>query len=46
MFNLEDAILAWTHGGWALVDDDGPTRKVHVRRRKFNLAATGYEPVW
>ena len=45
-FNLRGAILAWTHAGGDLVDTEGPTRRVHVHGRKFDLTADGYEPVW
>ena len=45
-FNLRGAILAWTHAGGELVDTEGPTRRVHVHGRKFDLTADGYEPVW
>jgi rhodanese-related sulfurtransferase len=44
--NLEGGILAWTHASGPLVGPDGPTRKVHVYGRRWNLAADGYESVW
>jgi len=44
--NLEGAILAWTLDGGPLVDADGPTTRVHVCNRRYNLAADGYEPIW
>ena len=44
--NLEGSILAWTHAGGELVGPDGPTKKVHVYGRRWNLAADGYEAVW
>ncbi len=44
--NLEGSILAWTHAGGELVGPDGPTNKVHVHGRRWNLAADGYEAVW
>ncbi len=44
--NLEGSLLAWTHAGGPLVDEDGrPTRRIHVHGRRWNLAARGYEPV-
>lgn len=46
VFNLEGAILAWTHAGRALERDGEPTRRVHVAGPKWNLAAGDYEPVW
>ncbi len=45
-FNLRGAILAWTHAGGELIDTEGPTRRVHVHGRKFDLTADGYESVW
>lgn len=44
--NLVGSILAWTHVGGELVDDDGPTRRVHVYARRWDLTAGGYESVW
>lgn len=44
--NLEGGILAWTHVAGPLNGPDGPTRKVHVYGRRWNLAADGYEAVW
>ena len=43
--NLRGAMLAWTHVGGALVDENGPTRRVHIWSPP-SLAAEGYEPVW
>ena len=45
-FNLKGAILAWTHAGRELVDDQGPTRRVHVAGSKWSLEADGYDPTW
>ncbi len=44
--NLCGAILAWTHVDGAIVDADGPTKRVHVWSPKVNLIAEGYEAVW
>lgn len=44
--NLRGSILAWTHAGGELVGPDGPTRRVHVYGRQWDLAAEGYEAVW
>jgi len=44
--NLEGSILAWTHAGGELKGPDGPTRKVHVYDKRWNLAADGYDAVW
>ena len=46
VLNLEGSILAWTHAGGDLVNGTGPTRRVHVYGRRWNLAANGYETVW
>lgn len=46
VFNLKGAILSWTHSGGGLTTPDGPTRAVHVCKRKFALHADGYDPVW
>lgn len=46
VFNLKGAILSWTHHGGSLTTPDGPTRAVHVCKRKFALHADGYDPVW
>ncbi len=45
-FNLEGAILGWTHAGGELVNADGPTMRVHVYSRKLDLLPEGYEAVW
>lgn len=44
--NLEGSLLAWTHAGQPLEDADGPTRRVHVYGPDWDLAASGYQPVW
>lgn len=46
VLSLEGSILAWTHAGGDLVSRTGPTRRVHVYGRRWNLAANGYETVW
>lgn len=46
VLNLEGSVLAWTHAGGEFVSDSGPTRRVHVYGRSWNLAADGYETVW
>ncbi|MBX2799898.1 MAG: hypothetical protein KTR31_19620 [Myxococcales bacterium] len=44
--NLRGSLLAWTHAGGTLVDAAGAqTRRVHVYGRRWNLVASGYEPV-
>ena len=44
--NLKGSILPWVHAGQELVDDTGPTRRVHVHGREWGLLPAGYEPVW
>lgn len=44
--NLEGSLLAWTHAGGPLVDDAGPTKRVHVYSADWSLEAEGYDPVW
>lgn len=44
--NLEGSVLAWTHVGGEFTTGSGPTRRVHVYGRRWNLAADGYETVW
>ena len=46
VLNLEGSVLAWTHAGGDFVSKTGPTRRVHVYGRRWNLAADGYETVW
>ena len=46
VLNLEGSVLAWTHAGGDFVSKSGPTRRVHVYGRRWNLAADGYETVW
>ena len=44
--NLEGSLLSWTHAGGPLVNDQGPTRRVHVYSETWSLEAEGYDPVW
>ncbi|MCY4397869.1 MAG: rhodanese-like domain-containing protein [Gemmatimonadetes bacterium] len=46
MLNLEGSVLAWTHAGGEFMAPTGPTRRLHVYGRRWNLAADGYETVW
>ncbi len=46
ILNLEGSLLAWTHAGKPLVNQEGPTNKLHVYGKRWNLAADGYEAVW
>lgn len=44
--NLEGSILAWTLSGLPLEDADGPTKRVHVYGRTWDLAAQDFSSVW
>ena len=44
--NLEGSILAWTHAGGQLINQDGPTKTVHVYGRDWDLAASGFQSIW
>ncbi len=44
--NLEGSILAWTLAGLPLENAEGPTRKVHVYGRTWDLAAGDFSAVW
>jgi len=46
VLNLEGSVLAWTHAGGEFTTGSGPTKRVHVYGRRWNLAADGYETVW
>ena len=46
VLNLEGSLLSWTHEGGPLVDDEGPTLRIHVYSQDWSLEAEGYEPVW
>jgi len=45
-YNLKGSILAWAYAGQPLIDQNGPTKRVHVYRSKWNLLPDGYEAVW
>jgi len=44
--NLSGSILAWAHAGGPLVGPDGPTNRIHVYGRTWDLAPERYETVW
>lgn len=44
--NLEGSILAWTLAGLPLENAEGPTKRVHVYGRTWDLAAQGFSTVW
>ena len=44
--NLKGGILAWVHAGQSVAGRGGPTNRVHVYGRKWDLVPRGYEAVW
>lgn len=44
--NLRGSILAWAHAGRPLINENGPTIRVHVYSADWNLLPAGYEAVW
>jgi rhodanese-related sulfurtransferase len=44
--NLEGSILAWTLAGLPLQDAEGPTDRVHVYGRTWDLAADDFTTIW
>ena len=44
--NLKGGILAWTHAGQRVLQNDQETRRVHVYGRRWSLLPQGYEAVW
>ncbi len=46
VLNLEGSILAWTLAGLPLEDADGPTNRVHVYGRTWDLAAQDFSAIW
>ncbi len=44
--NLRGSILAWAHAGQSLVDQRGPTKRVHVYGPTWDLLPAGFEAVW
>lgn len=44
--NLEGSILAWTLAGLPLEDAEGPTKRIHVYGRTWDLAARDFSSVW
>jgi sodium/bile acid cotransporter 7 len=44
--NLEGSILAWTLAGLPLEDAQGPTKRVHVFGRTWDLASEDFSTVW
>ena len=44
--NLEGSILAWTLAGLPLENTEGPTKRIHVYGRAWDLAAEEFSTVW
>ena len=44
--NLEGSILAWTLAGLPLENAEGPTKRIHVYGRTWDLAAHDFSSVW
>ena len=44
--NLRGSILAWVHAGGPLVGPDGPTRRLHVYGRDWDLAPASIETIY
>lgn len=44
--NLAGSILAWAHEGLPLVNESGPTRRVHTYSKKWNLLPESHEGIW
>lgn len=45
-FNLKGGILLWVHEKQVVHDGDGPTYRLHVYGKQWNLAPHLYETVW
>jgi len=46
VLNLRGSLLSWAHEGGDLVDGEGPTRRMHVYGRRWDLAPESYETTW
>jgi sodium/bile acid cotransporter 7 len=46
IYNLRGGLLAWVHEGGKVYDQKGPTKRIHVYGRRWNLPPKGYEAVW
>lgn len=44
--NLRGSILAWAHAGQPVVNQQGPTNRVHVYGPTWDLLPDGFEAVW
>ena len=46
VLNLRGSLLSWTHAGAPLVGPDGPTNRLHVYGKTWDLAPARYETIW
>jgi sodium/bile acid cotransporter 7 len=46
IINLRGGIFAWVHDGGKVYDQDGPTDRIHVYGRKWDLAPETFEAIW
>jgi sodium/bile acid cotransporter 7 len=46
ILNLRGGILAWAHAGGKVYDQDGPTDRIHVYGRRWDLAPETFETIW
>lgn len=45
-YNLKGGILLWVHAGKSVMSNEGPSKKVHVYGKKWDLLPTGWEAVY
>ena len=46
IINLRGGILAWVHDGGKVYNQDGPTERIHVYGRKWDLTPETFEAIW
>lgn len=46
VYNLIGGVLAWANAGQEFSNANGPTRRVHVYGKKWNLLPEGYSAIW
>ena len=46
ILNLRGSLLSWTHAGGPLVGPDGPTNRLHVYGRDWDLAPARFATIW
>ncbi len=44
--NLSGSVLSWAHAGYSFVDQNGPTKKVHVYGPTWDLLPSGYVAIY